>query len=65
MFTGLSGRADYTRVDPERPRTRSHPWPIYFPHEKQVPVHLRTCIVGGVAAAVVLLGGCEGDKHCE
>jgi hypothetical protein len=33
--------------------------------KKQVPVLLRKCIVGGVAAAVVLLGGCEGDKHAS
>jgi hypothetical protein len=33
--------------------------------KKQVPVLLRKCIVGGVAAAVVLLGGCEGDKHAR
>ena len=39
-------------------------WPVYSPRmKKQVPVLLRKCIVGGVAAAVVLLGGCEGDKH--
>ena len=33
--------------------------------KKQVPVLLRICIVGGVAAAVILLGGCEGDKHAS
>jgi hypothetical protein len=29
----------------------------------QVPALLRACVAGGIAAAVVLLGGCEGDKH--
>ena len=29
----------------------------------QVSALLRACIVGGVAAAVVVLGACEGDKH--
>ena len=33
--------------------------------KKQVPALLRSCIVGAVAAAVVLLGGCEGDKHAS